>query len=71
MDPDNCDHPKDRITHVDGAGNVLIDETLYVWGECACGVPTIITAEVQDVELDVEGSIPHLTEYAAGDTDGQ
>lgn len=49
-----CDHPIEKISRVDTDGYALdkSQESVYIWGECECGAPTIIISKIESVELD-------------------
>lgn len=52
----DCDHTIDDIADIDTQEHRQLDGTLYCWGTCECGAPTIITAELTGVELDADGA---------------
>ena len=47
----DCDHTVDDVGRIDPDGITLHDDELLMLGECECGAPTTVTAEIQDVEL--------------------
>lgn len=60
----DCEHPTSKISRVDGEGCVHIEDRIYVWGECECGTPTIVTTRIEEVERDGKGTIAHLDSKA-------
>lgn len=63
-DPRTCDHGIEEIERIDGDGMIRVGSDLYLWGECECGSPTIVSATVTKVEIDSVGSIEDLKRYA-------
>lgn len=60
--PSDCDHPPEKVSHVDGRRAAHADTTLRMWGECECGAPTLVTAEIRAIEYDDDGSKPTIHE---------
>lgn len=49
-----CQHTIDDIERIDPDGIALNDDgTVTMWAECQCSLPTTVTAEIADVEVDV------------------